>query len=72
MYISPHRKTKGHKQNSDLWLPIGKKSTKGTDNQPGKSFKDPQGKYHMVPDQSLGRVGKKRRVREKKSGGLFH
>ena len=30
-----------------------------TDNQPGRTFKDPNGGTHLVPDKNLNRVGKK-------------
>jgi len=36
-----------------------------TDNQPGRSFRDPQGKIHVVPNKALRRVGKKAKAERK-------
>jgi hypothetical protein len=36
-----------------------------TDNQPGRTFKDPRGGLHLVPDQNLRRIGKKSKIADK-------
>jgi hypothetical protein len=36
-----------------------------TDNQPGRTFKDPRGGLHTVPDKCLNRVGKKSKGADK-------
>jgi hypothetical protein len=36
-----------------------------TDNQPGRTFKDPRGGLHIVPDKNQGRIGKKAKIADK-------
>lgn len=75
---SPHRKQRpplpvstrssGSYQGTGIWLPLGKRAgtsaKHGSGNEPGKSFKDPKGRVHIVPNKS-----KKKRAEKKQRSG---
>ena len=64
MRRSPHRKrksplpvstrTSGSYRGEGIWLPLGHRAgmsaKHASGNEPGKTFRDPQGRLHVVPD----------------------
>lgn len=60
MRRSPHRKRRSPRITGDIWLPAGKKggasAKAGGGNEPGKEFRDPQGKLHVVPRKTRGKA----------------